>query len=389
MPKMIGTPAGTRDRLFAECASFRRVQQALTGFWARMGYSELMTPEVEDYDTMLRSGSPLPQEAMYKLVDRTGRLLVLRPDNTAPVARVAATKLQTLPGPQRLFYNQTVFRCDELHSGASNAIAQCGVELIGAAGLRADVEMVALAVRTLETAGLGEFRIELGHEGFFSALLAQLPAEEALRQQLRGYVEAKNFAAYADLLAPWRGTPEGEALAGLSRLFGGPEVLSQARTLCGLPEAAAALDHLAALYGALASAGLGARVQFDLSMVQPLDYYTGVVFRGFARGAAAQVLSGGRYDALVGRYGKPRPACGFAVDVEGLADCLPEAEPPRLHRLVWYAEGCLGAALAAVARGGAVLAASDTAAAAADEARALGLTELLCVDETGEREVTL
>ena len=130
-------------------------------------------------------------------------------------------------------------------------------------------------------------------------------------------------------------------------------------------------------------------MQFDLSMVQPLDYYTGVVFRGFARGAAAQVLSGGRYDALVGRYGKPRPACGFAVDVEGLADCLPEAEPPRLHRLVWYAEGCLGAALAAVARGGAVLAASDTAAAAADEARALGLTELLCVDETGEREVAL
>lgn len=389
MPSTIGTPAGTRDRLFAECAAFRRVQTAVTGLWDTLGYSELMTPEIEDYDVMLRSGSPLPQEAMYKLVDRTGRLLVLRPDSTAPIARVAATKLQSLPMPQRLYYNQTVFRCDELHSGASNAIPQCGVELIGAAGLRADVEVIALAVRTLEALGLTDFRIELGHAGFFAALVQELGAGDEIAEQLLAQVEAKNFAAYADLLQPWRGTPAGEALAGLSRLFGGVEVLEAARALCDRPGALVALDHLAALYAELDAAGLGAHVQFDLGMVQQLDYYTGVVFRGFAQGAAAQVLSGGRYDGLIGRYGPELPATGFAVDVEGLAACLPEMPHAVPQVLVWYAAGCLGEALALVAQGGAVLSSAATEEEALAEARRMGLGTLRCVTRDGERSVAL
>ncbi len=378
LPAIIPTPAGTRDRLFAECAAFRRVQSAVTGLWERHGFSELMTPALEDYETMQRSGSPLPQEVLYKLVDRTGRLLVLRPDSTAPIARVAATKLQRLPMPQRLYYNQTVFRCDELHSGASNAIAQCGVEMIGAAGLRADVEVVALAVRTMQALGLEDFRLELGHAGYFAALLEDLGADEALRRQLLELVESKNFAAYSDLLQPWRGTPAGDALAGLSRLFGGPEVLRTARSLCSRPGALAALDYLDALYRELAAAGLGAQVQFDLGMVQRLEYYTGVVFRGFARGAAAQVLSGGRYDALVGRYGAELPATGFAVDVESLADCLPQPELPQPGTLVWYEDGCLGAALALVEQGCAVLSAARTEEEARAEARQKGMT-LQCV----------
>jgi ATP phosphoribosyltransferase regulatory subunit len=113
-------------------------------------------------------------------------------------------------------------------------------------------------------------------------------------------------------------------------------------------------------------------------MVQRLEYYTGVVFRGFARGAAAQVLSGGRYDALVGRYGAELPATGFAVDVESLADCLPQPELPQPGTLVWYEDGCLGAALALVEQGCAVLSAARTEEEARAEARQKGMT-LQCV----------
>ena len=174
MRSIINTPEGTRDRLFAECRGRRRVRQALTGLFQGRGYGEVSTPEVEFYDLFLQSGSPLPQEAMLKIIDRGGRIMVMRPDCTTPIARVAATKLKNLPLPQRLYYDQTVFRSGDAHRGGSSEIAQCGVELIGAAGARADLEVVALAVDALRSCGLTDFHVELGHAGFFRNLAARM-----------------------------------------------------------------------------------------------------------------------------------------------------------------------------------------------------------------------
>lgn len=105
----VHTPEGTRDRLFAECRERRQVQRALTALFRRRSYAEIITPEVEFYDLFLQSGNPLPQEAMLKIIDRSGKIMVMRPDCTTPIARVAATKLRTVPLPQRLYYDQTVF----------------------------------------------------------------------------------------------------------------------------------------------------------------------------------------------------------------------------------------------------------------------------------------
>ena len=124
----VNTPEGTRDRLFAECAERRQVEDAITAVFKKRGYSEIITPEVEYYDLFVRSGNPLPQESLLKLVDRSGRLLVMRPDNTTPIARVAATRLRGERRPQRLYYNQTVFRSGGEHNGNEQEIPQCGVE---------------------------------------------------------------------------------------------------------------------------------------------------------------------------------------------------------------------------------------------------------------------
>ena len=153
MGAIINTPEGTRDRLFAECRTRRKVRQALTGLFQSRGYGEVSTPEVEFYDLFLQSGSPLPQEAMLKIIDRSGRIMVMRPDCTTPIARVAATRLKSQPLPQRLYYDQTVFRSGDAHRGGSSEIAQCGVELIGAAGARADLEILCMAVQAIEAAG--------------------------------------------------------------------------------------------------------------------------------------------------------------------------------------------------------------------------------------------
>ena len=99
----INTPEGTRDRLFSECLERRQVQSALVELFRRRGYTEVITPEVEFYDLFVQSGNPIPQESMLKIIDRSGKIMVMRPDCTAPIARVAATTLKRLALPQRLY----------------------------------------------------------------------------------------------------------------------------------------------------------------------------------------------------------------------------------------------------------------------------------------------
>ena len=387
MKYIINTPEGTRDRLFSECRERRQVQRSLTGLFARRGYAEVITPELEFYDLFLQSGSPMPQEQMVKLIDRAGRLLVLRPDSTTPIARVAATKLAAVPLPQRLYYDQTVFRAGREHRGGSSEIAQCGVELIGAGGRKADLEMIALAVDALKACGLARFHVELGHVGFFRELTARVDMPADTVEQARELIEGKNFAALGDLLEPYRGQAACEPLRRLSRLFGGAEVLDEAETLSGDSDA---LDYLRDLYGELKSAGYGDYIRFDLGMVHQIDYYTGVVFRGYVEGAGDAVLSGGRYDNLVGVFGREAQATGFAVDVDAVARTLPEIAPPVLRVVVHYEPGYLAQALEAVdgrPAGTSELSPCRTLESSLNLARDKGAEAVLVFDKDGERMV--
>lgn len=392
MTKTIGIPEGTRDRLFAECSSCREVERAVTDLFSRRGYCEMTTPNVEYYDLIPAAGYPLSQESMMKIVDRTGKILVMRPDNTVAIGRVAATKLRSLPLPLRLYYDQTVFRSDDINTGARTEIQQCGVELIGASGLRSDVEMISMAIDTLEACGLDDYHIEIGHAGYFAALLSQLPLDAGEKTELRRLVEEKNFVSFDTMLSPYQDTQAGKALRYLPRLFGGPEVLKKARALCMEPEALEAVAYLEEIYQVLEGAGLSHRVKFDLSLIQNIEYYTGIIFRGFGQGAGSNVISGGRYDKLIGQFGADIPATGFALDVEAVAGCLRGAEHRRPDTLVWYALCRLGDAeklLDARPPQSAMLSCASTPEAAAEEARLLGAARLIVLDGDGDKEVSL
>ena len=330
MNYIINTPEGTRDRLFAECSDRRKVQNALTELFSEKGYAEISTPEIEYYDLFVQSGNPLPQESFLKIVDRSGKIMVMRPDCTAPIARVAATKLKAVPLPQRLYYNETVFRSGQAHKGGSTEIAQCGVELIGAAGEKADVEVIALAVEALKAVSPHPFHIELGHVGLFRALAAEMEMGPQLTEQMRLLIEGKHFAALNDLLSAYQDKPAYAVLSRLSQLFGSTEVLDEAEALVGRREE---VEYLRMLYAALQEKGCAQYVRFDLGLVHQIDYYTGVVFRGYVEGAGAPVLSGGRYDNLVEKFGRPAPAIGFAVDADAVAACLSQPQTPAEHRL--------------------------------------------------------
>lgn len=384
----INTPEGTRDRLFSECLERRQVQSALVELFRRRGYTEVITPEVEFYDLFVQSGNPISQESMLKIIDRSGKIMVMRPDCTAPIARVAATKLKGLALPQRLYYDQTVFRSGQAHQGGSSEIAQCGIEMIGAVGKKADLEMIAMAVDSLRCCGLQQFHIELGHVGFYRTLAGRVNMPQDELERLRGAIESKNFALLNDLLEPYRGESAYAALRRLPYLFGGAEVLDEAQALAGPCES---LEHLRRSYEELSAAGYGGCVQFDLGMVHQLDYYTGMVFRGYAEGAGAPVLSGGRYDGLMEQFGRKAEAIGFAVDVDAVGACLP-VEVPRLETIIHYGPGLLSRALAVVdssPAGSCELSPCRTLDSTMNLAREKGAIRVLLLDSEGERWLTV
>ena len=384
----INTPEGTRDRLFSECVERRQVQSALTRLFRRRGYTEVITPEVEFYDLFVQSGNPIPQEAMLKIIDRSGKIMVMRPDCTAPIARVAATRLKNQPPPQRLYYDQTVFRDRLAHAGGSREIAQCGVEMIGAIGDKADLEMVAMAVDALRSCGLERFHIELGHAGFYRALAGRMKMGPNGLERLRGAIEGKNFALLNDLLEPYRGEEAHAALRRLPYLFGGVEVLDEAQALAGPCDS---LDFLRRLYGELSAAGYGDCVRFDLGLVHQLDYYTGLVFRGYAEGVGATVLSGGRYDGLMEQFGRKAEAIGFAVDVDAVGACL-TVETPKLETVIHYGPGLLARALAVVdsrPAGSCELSPCRTLDSTLNLAREKGAARVLVLEAGGERWLTV
>lgn len=387
MKLTVNTPEGTRDRLFSECQERRQVQNRLTRLFRQRGFLEVSTPDTEFYDLFAQSGSAIPQERMVKVADPSGMFCVMRPDSTTPIARVAATKLRSLPLPQRLYYDQTVYRSNPAHNGGSREIPQCGVELIGAKGMKADLEIIVMAIDALRSCGVPGFHVELGHAGFFRDLAARLNVQDDVVEEMRALIEGKNFAALNAFLTPHRGNPACAALERLSRLFGGHEVLTEAEKLAGKTDA---VDYLRSLYDELSAAGYGQYVRFDLGMVHQIDYYTGVVFRGYVEGAGDAVLSGGRYDSLVGVFGRDAQATGFAVDVDAVARTLPETALPALRTVVHYEPGYLAQALEAVdsrPAGTCELSPCRTLESSENLARDKGAEAVLVFDKNGERTV--
>ena len=302
-------PLGTRDIMFEEAELFRKLETKLTQLYTDRGFSEIMTPAIEYYD-VFETGSTMSQEQMYKLTSLDGRLLVLRADNTTPIARVAATRLESAL-PVKLFYHQKVYRLSEGHRGRKSEIMQSGVEILGQSGVHSDLLCLITAIETLSE--LGDYKLEIGHVGYFNALISELDLDAEQASKLRRLVESKD----ANKIKGY------DKIKKVPFLFGGEEVFEQARELAmGNTEAINALTYLEKLYDALCKAGYKDKIMIDLGIVHSLDYYTGTVFKGYMASAGEPVLAGGRYDTLISKFDKDIPATGFGVNVSEVADAL-------------------------------------------------------------------
>lgn len=317
------TPEGTSDLLFNGCLARRAVENKLSELFKGFGYSEVVTPGIEFYDLFSGSSRNFRQESMYKLTDSKGRLIVLRPDSTIPIARLASTRLKYAQLPLRLFYNQCIYENNSLLKGRSDETVQSGIELIGGVNTkRADYEALSMAAESLAEFDKEKFRLEIGHIGYFKELVAHLDVDERVREEIRLLISAKNYPALNDLLDEVGDNHITNALKHLPRLFGGVEVFDKAAELFTDERIDKILGYLKEVYHRLSSLGYDGKLSVDLGIVSHADYYTGIVFKGYISGVGQSVLKGGRYDGLLAEFGDPCPAVGFGVNCDAVANYL-------------------------------------------------------------------
>ena len=347
------TPEGMKDFLFAECSAMDDVCGRIESVFTSRGFKKVITPGIEFYDVFSLPCSGISQEEMFKLTDNKGRLMVARPDSTLPIARMVSTRLQNNVMPVRLYYKQAVYRSNPTLTGRRNEMMQMGVELLGVQGLRADLEIITTAVQAMKAVAR-DFRIELGHAGVFDALSAELDINDSYKEKIRLSIEGKNYSALNNLLDKLEPSRAVSAIRRLPSLFGGEEVIGEARAICEGTTAAQPLDDLHTIYTNLTSLGLGDKLIIDLGLVQRNDYYTGVVFTGYINGIGDAVLSGGRYDELLSEFDVPMGAAGFAIDTDAvtlktLADeSVSYADNPAV--LIFAPDGCEMQAIAEAER---------------------------------------
>ncbi len=323
------TPEGTKDLLFDECIIRREIEDKIHDIFKSRGYCELITPGLEFFDVFSLNSRYFPQESLYKLIDNKGRLLVLRPDSTMPIARVVATRLKDAVLPLRLYYNQCVYTINPSLTGRSDQIAQMGIELIGSSSKMADLEVISTAIDVLSTCSDDNFSLEIGDVGFFKELMCLLNVDDDVKENIRHLIEMKNYPALNDLLDSLGDNKVNNALKQLPRLFGGEEVFEKASKLFSNKKIDEILSNLKKLYKDTSKLNGNGIITVDLGMVNRTDYYTGVIIKGYLAGYGEEVLSGGRYDKLISEFGYDVPATGFAVNVNAVSAIIAKDSKKR------------------------------------------------------------
>jgi ATP phosphoribosyltransferase regulatory subunit len=302
-------PEHIEDVLPAEARAIERLRRDILDLFEAYGY-ELVAPPLLEYLESLLSGTGRDLDlATFKLVDQlSGRMLGVRADHTPQVARIDAHLLNR-QGVARLCYSGSVLHTVPAGMTKMREPIQIGAELYGHAGLEADVEIVRLMIAALKKAGVARLHIDLGHPLIYRALTEALGLEAERAEALFHAVQQKD--------APAAGELGGEALAALTGMNGGVDVIVRARKeLPRLPAIGVALNALDRLASQCAASGVD--ISVDLAELGGFNYESGLVFAAFTPGSPDAIARGGRYDEVGASFGRARPATGFTMDLRQL-----------------------------------------------------------------------
>ncbi|WP_096202466.1 ATP phosphoribosyltransferase regulatory subunit [Bacillus sp. FJAT-45350] len=321
-PFMFEKPLGMRDTLPQLYDTKKNVRVDMEEEIARWGYQSIQTPTLEYYETVGVASAILDQQ-LFKLLDQQGNTLVLRPDMTAPIARLVASSLKEKAFPLRLSYHTNLYRAQQKEGGRAAEFQQIGVELIGDGTASADGEVIALMIAALKKAGLKDFQVAIGHIGYVNALLLDVVGNEERANTLRRYLYEKNYVGYRQHVKSLSlSSIDKSRLLSLLKLRGGSEKISEAKELIQTAEGEKALSDLSKIWDVLESYGVTEHLKIDLNLVMHMSYYTGVVFEGYGSRLGVPLSSGGRYDELLEKFNRPSQATGFGIRLDLLVEAI-------------------------------------------------------------------
>ncbi|MGI8559132.1 MAG: ATP phosphoribosyltransferase regulatory subunit [Solirubrobacteraceae bacterium] len=316
-------PSGTRDVLPDEMRELRAITEALRRVFEQAGYGELYTPALE-YEAVVSRSDLADARPAYRVFDENGEVLALRSDMTVPIARVVATRYPAAELPLRFCYFAHSYRAVRPQRGQPREFLQAGIELVGSPAPHGTAEALSVMCQALDAAGLQRYRVGLGDASLYPALLDGLAVPPAQRAQLLQELVRGDFVGLeSELRALKLDADAVELLLRVPHMRGGPDVLS------GPPGPVAdAVQGLRAVHQLLEPA-VADRVIFDLGLSRSIGYYTGAVFEVYDPAMGMPLGGGGRYDELLGRYGRELPAVGFALGVDRCHQALAAEERTR------------------------------------------------------------
>jgi ATP phosphoribosyltransferase regulatory subunit len=319
-------PPGTRDILPDEMRELRALQNSFCEVFESRGYGQVATPAIE-YDEVLAQGDPRSSSAAYRFFDERGDLLALRTDMTIPIARLVASRYATADPPLRFFYIGSAYRAVRPQRAQMREFMQVGVELIGAPAPDGTAEVVEVLEAALDSAGLTRAVIGLGDADLYRTLLGEAGVEEEQRNAILDTLSRHDLVGLEAQIAeiPGLDARGRETLLRLPNLRGGREILDTAREIGG-EAVERATARLAALFDVLAERGAADRVQLDLGLLRDLGYYSGAILEVYDPALGHILGGGGRYDRLLGKFGRDLPAAGFGLYLERVHLALAEEE---------------------------------------------------------------
>ncbi|MGM0499799.1 MAG: ATP phosphoribosyltransferase regulatory subunit [Bacillota bacterium] len=315
---------GVRDILPAELRKRRTIYKIIREVFEANAYREVITPTLESLELYADVEGLVDKSEMFKVVDDKGQILVLRPDLTMPIARLAASRFQDSPRPLKFSYLSSAFQSKNSQSLSLKEKTQAGVELIGSASLESDLEMILLLIKTMKKVGVEKPMIDIGHADLINEIFTDLEIEANEKRDLRELLAAKNKIGIKNYIKDIELTKNAEqVLLRLPSLFGDPKaVVKELKNMPLSADTKEALKKLEELFNRLEIFNTLKYITFDPMLISRHGYYTGLIFKGYAKGYSNLLASGGRYDNLTEKFGVEEPAVGFALEIENLLDYL-------------------------------------------------------------------
>lgn len=317
-----GVPQGMRDILVEESRKRTVLQERLLHYMQSCGFDRIETPLFEYNELFSGDISPVDDESTIKVIDRDGRVVVLRPDMTIPTVRVVATKLKGEQKPLKLFYMGNVYRAGKKSKVAGREFTQIGAEIYGSSGKWLDLEIISMAKESFRVAGVSDYTIDIGHIGIIRGIFQELALAEDTEANIVDLINKKNLVELeAEVAALPIDSRYKDIICKLPLFFGRPEeVFKEINEIIINDTVKESADYLFEVCEKCKAMGLDAKLMIDLGMTGNMKYYTGLIFKSYAQGTSEVVISGGRYDDLLGELGVNTTAAGFAIYIDSMID---------------------------------------------------------------------